>query len=177
MHLCEDRSQLHRGGGRSYRFRRWEFVILTCVTWCEHCKEVIRLANICRWSFGVWEFGVQYLRVCPHAAGKQQVQDHGEESPAGAHLLRHSVHADHRGPGEQGSALSSPRPQGAHVFLDSLPSLNTLSFFPQIKAWTANPQQFVEDEDDDTFSYSVRISAQDLLLVRWKPFVWNDLGL
>lgn len=32
--------------------------------------------------------------------------------------------------------------------------------------WTANPQQFVEDEDDDTFSYSVRISAQDLLLVR-----------
>ncbi|KAG9352855.1 hypothetical protein JZ751_017431 [Albula glossodonta] len=35
----------------------------------------------------------------------------------------------------------------------------------QIKVWTANPQQFVEDEDDDTFSYSVRISAQDLLLV------------
>ncbi|XP_068598144.1 importin-9 [Brachionichthys hirsutus] len=34
----------------------------------------------------------------------------------------------------------------------------------QVKAWTANPQQFVEDEDDDTFSYSVRISAQDLLL-------------
>lgn len=39
--------------------------------------------------------------------------------------------------------------------------------FPQIKAWTTNPQQFVEDEDDDTFSYSVRISAQDLLLVRY----------
>ncbi|XP_020338522.1 importin-9 isoform X2 [Oncorhynchus kisutch] len=34
----------------------------------------------------------------------------------------------------------------------------------QINVWTANPQQFVEDEDDDTFSYSVRISAQDLLL-------------
>lgn len=34
----------------------------------------------------------------------------------------------------------------------------------QIKVWTANPQQFVEDEDDDTFSFSVRISAQDLLL-------------
>ncbi|XP_014822679.1 PREDICTED: importin-9 [Poecilia mexicana] len=34
----------------------------------------------------------------------------------------------------------------------------------QVKVWTANPQQFVEDEDDDTFSYSVRISAQDLLL-------------
>ena len=32
--------------------------------------------------------------------------------------------------------------------------------------WMANPDQFVEDEDDDTFSYSVRISAQDLLLVR-----------
>ncbi|KAJ8370297.1 hypothetical protein SKAU_G00103250 [Synaphobranchus kaupii] len=34
----------------------------------------------------------------------------------------------------------------------------------QIKVWTANPQQFVEDEDDDTFSYTVRISAQDLML-------------
>lgn len=30
-----------------------------------------------------------------------------------------------------------------------------------------NPDQFVEDEDDDTFSYSVRISAQDLLMVSW----------
>jgi hypothetical protein len=31
--------------------------------------------------------------------------------------------------------------------------------------WTANPNQFVEDEDEGTFAYSVRISAQDLLLV------------
>ncbi|XP_063952084.1 importin-9-like [Lytechinus pictus] len=34
----------------------------------------------------------------------------------------------------------------------------------QVYQWTADPNQFVEDEDDDTFSYSVRISAQDLLL-------------
>nr|XP_061814396.1 importin-9-like [Nerophis lumbriciformis] len=34
----------------------------------------------------------------------------------------------------------------------------------QIKVWSANPHQFVEDEDDDTLSYTVRISAQDLLL-------------
>ncbi|XP_005988453.1 importin-9 isoform X2 [Latimeria chalumnae] len=40
----------------------------------------------------------------------------------------------------------------------------------QIKVWTANPQQFVEDEDDDTFSYSVRISAQDLLLAMAAEF-------
>lgn len=45
--------------------------------------------------------------------------------------------------------------------------------FVQIKVWTANPQQFVEDEDDDTFSYSVRISAQDLLLVREKHTTLN----
>ena len=32
--------------------------------------------------------------------------------------------------------------------------------------WTSNPNQFVEDEDDDTFSFSVRIAAQDVLLVR-----------
>lgn len=50
---------------------------------------------------------------------------------------------------------------GCGVGPDCLPPL-----FLQIKVWTANPQQFVEDEDDDTFSYSVRISAQDLLLVR-----------
>ena len=31
--------------------------------------------------------------------------------------------------------------------------------------WTSNPNQFVEDEDDDTFSFSVRIAAQDVLLV------------
>ncbi|KAG7472163.1 hypothetical protein MATL_G00105990 [Megalops atlanticus] len=40
----------------------------------------------------------------------------------------------------------------------------------QIKVWTANPQQFVEDEDDDTFSYTVRISAQDLLLAMAAEF-------
>ncbi|KAK3762793.1 hypothetical protein RRG08_040490 [Elysia crispata] len=34
----------------------------------------------------------------------------------------------------------------------------------QIQLWSNNPDQFVEDEDDDSFSYSVRISAQDLLL-------------
>ncbi|KAI0216737.1 Importin-9 [Lamellibrachia satsuma] len=34
----------------------------------------------------------------------------------------------------------------------------------QVSLWSLNPDQFVEDEDDDTFSYSVRISAQDLLL-------------
>ncbi|XP_059148600.1 importin-9-like [Physella acuta] len=34
----------------------------------------------------------------------------------------------------------------------------------QIGMWSNNPDQFVEDEDDDSFSYSVRISALDLLL-------------
>ncbi|CAI9717889.1 importin-9-like isoform X1 [Octopus vulgaris] len=34
----------------------------------------------------------------------------------------------------------------------------------QVRLWSGDPDQFVEDEDDDTFSYSVRISAQDLLL-------------
>ncbi|XP_071784308.1 importin-9-like [Asterias amurensis] len=34
----------------------------------------------------------------------------------------------------------------------------------QVKQWTENPNQFVVDEDDDSYSYNVRISAQDLLL-------------
>ncbi|KAK2163574.1 hypothetical protein LSH36_77g04009 [Paralvinella palmiformis] len=34
----------------------------------------------------------------------------------------------------------------------------------QVKTWSMNPDQYVEEEDDDTFHYSVRVSAQDLLL-------------
>ena len=40
-----------------------------------------------------------------------------------------------------------------------------LPLFIQVQVWTSNPNQFVEDEDDDTFSFSVRIAAQDVLLV------------
>ena len=37
--------------------------------------------------------------------------------------------------------------------------------------WTSNPNQFAEDEDDDTFLFSVRIAAQDVLLVsEWNSF-------
>ncbi|CAH3035838.1 unnamed protein product [Porites lobata] len=34
----------------------------------------------------------------------------------------------------------------------------------QVQVWTSNPNQFVEDEDDDTFSFSVRIAAQEVLM-------------
>lgn len=34
----------------------------------------------------------------------------------------------------------------------------------QVKTWSTSPDQYVEEEDDDTFHYSVRVSAQDLLL-------------
>lgn len=50
----------------------------------------------------------------------------------------------------------------------------------QVRLWTNSPDQFVEDEDDDSFSYSVRISAQDILLVRafTSPFssIFNTLS-
>ena len=51
----------------------------------------------------------------------------------------------------------------------------------QIRLWSNNPDQFVEDEDEDSFSYSVRISAQDLLLVSnylssFNYYVDNDNG-
>jgi hypothetical protein len=36
----------------------------------------------------------------------------------------------------------------------------------QVLTWTGNPDRFVEDESEDSFSYSVRLAAQDLLLVR-----------
>ena len=34
----------------------------------------------------------------------------------------------------------------------------------QVQVWSINPDQFVEDEDDDSFSFSVRLAAQDVLL-------------
>lgn len=36
----------------------------------------------------------------------------------------------------------------------------------QVLTWTGNPDRFVEDESEDSFSYSVRLAAQDLLLVK-----------
>ena len=33
----------------------------------------------------------------------------------------------------------------------------------QIENWSQNPEQFVQDEDEESFSYSVRISAQELI--------------
>ena len=36
----------------------------------------------------------------------------------------------------------------------------------QVLSWTGNPDRFVEDESEDSFSYSVRLAAQDLLLVK-----------
>lgn len=36
----------------------------------------------------------------------------------------------------------------------------------QVELWTANPSQFVEEDEQTVFSYNVRISAMDLLTVR-----------
>ena len=33
----------------------------------------------------------------------------------------------------------------------------------QCEKWSSNADSFVEDEDEDSFAYSVRISSQDLL--------------
>ncbi|EFX69752.1 hypothetical protein DAPPUDRAFT_228557 [Daphnia pulex] len=40
----------------------------------------------------------------------------------------------------------------------------------QISTWTGNPDRFVEDESEDSFSYSVRLAAQDLLLALRQEF-------
>jgi len=33
----------------------------------------------------------------------------------------------------------------------------------RIENWTCNPEQFVQDEDEESYSYSVRISGQNLI--------------
>merc|ERR1719447_1147943 len=40
----------------------------------------------------------------------------------------------------------------------------------QCTKWSENPDSFVEDEDEDTFAYSVRISSQDLLMALSEEF-------
>lgn len=40
----------------------------------------------------------------------------------------------------------------------------------QCTKWSDNPDSFVEDEDEDTFAYSVRISSQDLLMALCEEF-------
>jgi hypothetical protein len=40
----------------------------------------------------------------------------------------------------------------------------------QVSTWTSSPNRFVEDESEDSYSYSVRISAQDLLLALRQEF-------
>jgi len=40
----------------------------------------------------------------------------------------------------------------------------------QCTKWTDNPDSFVEEEDEDTFAYSVRISSQDLLMALSEEF-------
>ena len=40
----------------------------------------------------------------------------------------------------------------------------------QCQKWQENPDSFVEDEDEDTFAYSVRISSQDLLIALCEEF-------
>jgi len=40
----------------------------------------------------------------------------------------------------------------------------------QVASWLQNPDQFVEDEDEESFSFSVRLSAQDLFLACCQRF-------
>lgn len=37
----------------------------------------------------------------------------------------------------------------------------------QIQNWSADPDKFAEEEDEDTFAYGVRISSLDVLQVRF----------
>jgi hypothetical protein len=38
--------------------------------------------------------------------------------------------------------------------------------FLKVENWVANPEQFVQDEDEESYSYSVRISGQELIEVK-----------
>ena len=40
----------------------------------------------------------------------------------------------------------------------------------QCQKWSNNPDSFVDEEDEDTFAYSVRISSQDLLMALCEEF-------
>ncbi|XP_015788598.1 importin-9 [Tetranychus urticae] len=44
----------------------------------------------------------------------------------------------------------------------------------QMETWSSNPDRFVEDEDDDSYSYSVRISALDVLMSLAREYEENE---
>lgn len=44
----------------------------------------------------------------------------------------------------------------------------------QMQIWTSSPDRFVEDEDDDSYSYSVRISALDVLMSLTREYEENE---
>jgi hypothetical protein len=44
----------------------------------------------------------------------------------------------------------------------------------QMQIWSSNPDQFVEDEDEDSFAYSVRISGLDIILTLAKEYEYLD---
>ncbi|RWS24145.1 Importin-9-like protein, partial [Leptotrombidium deliense] len=44
----------------------------------------------------------------------------------------------------------------------------------QMQSWSANPDQFVEDEDDDSYSYTVRQSALEILLSLAREYEENE---
>lgn len=50
----------------------------------------------------------------------------------------------------------------------------------QIEVWAEDPEKFVEDEDENGVDYSVRTSAQDILMVRnlkYNFFFFNFLDM
>lgn len=44
----------------------------------------------------------------------------------------------------------------------------------QTQIWSSNPDQFVEDEDEDSYAYSVRISGLDIILSLAKEYEYDD---
>ena len=60
---------------------------------------------------------------------------------------------------------------GAKILNISKSAIFNLNFDFQCEKWSENPEQFVEDEDEDSFTYSVRISSQDLLTVSLSSYV------
>lgn len=108
-----------------------------------------------RQSHRMRELHREPLRFHPHPARDLNAEEQSEKGIRADVPLPHHIHADYRGTGDDDVAVA----------MTSVKSHSFLVLIGQIHKWMRNPNHFVEDEEEESLMYSVRVSAKDLLMV------------
>ena len=115
---------------------------------CFHFLSRRDLFSFFRWNVEFRIFDLQFIWICASLNGRSDVQEFSEVLDGRIVLLFNLVHANHRRGGDSVEWYS----------LRKEPSLRF-----QYDSWSKNVARYVEDESDDSFSHSVRLSALNYL--------------